>query len=121
MPDLTTLTSRERVRRLLRREPVDRLPIDLGMHPSSGISAFAYQRLRRHLGLPADTVDVHDCVQLLARVDDDIRSLINIFGHGGGFVFNQVHNIMADVPPENIVALLDTAYAASFAPAHPSP
>ena len=26
---------------------------------------------------------------------------------GGGFVFQQVHNIMADVPPENIVAMLD--------------
>jgi uroporphyrinogen decarboxylase len=28
---------------------------------------------------------------------------------GGGFVFQQVHNILADVPPENIVAMLDTA------------
>ena len=26
---------------------------------------------------------------------------------GGGFVFQQVHNIMADVPPENIVAMFD--------------
>jgi uroporphyrinogen decarboxylase len=28
---------------------------------------------------------------------------------GGGFVFQQVHNILADVPPQNIVAMLDTA------------
>ena len=26
---------------------------------------------------------------------------------GGGFVFQQIHNIMADVPPENIVAMFD--------------
>jgi len=26
---------------------------------------------------------------------------------GGGFVFQQVHNILADVPPENIVAMFD--------------
>ncbi len=78
MPLHETLTSRERVRRVLRREPVDRRPIDLGMHPSSGISAFAYQRLRRHLGLPADTVDVHDCVQMLARVDDDVRRRFHV-------------------------------------------
>ena len=26
---------------------------------------------------------------------------------GGGFVFQQVHNIMADVPPANIVAMFD--------------
>jgi uroporphyrinogen decarboxylase len=73
-----TLTSRERVLRTLRREPVDRMPIDLGMHPSSGISAFAYQRLRRHLGLPAESVRVHDCVQLLARVDEDIRRRFHV-------------------------------------------
>jgi uroporphyrinogen decarboxylase len=26
---------------------------------------------------------------------------------GGGFVFQQVHNVLADVPAENIVAMLD--------------
>jgi len=26
---------------------------------------------------------------------------------GGNFVFQQVHNILADVPPENIIAMLD--------------
>lgn len=31
---------------------------------------------------------------------------------GGGFVFQQVHNILADVPPENIIAMLDAAYEA---------
>jgi len=25
----------------------------------------------------------------------------------GGFVFQQVHNILADVPPQNIVAMFD--------------
>ena len=28
---------------------------------------------------------------------------------GGGFVFQQVHNILADVPPENIIAMFDAA------------
>ena len=27
---------------------------------------------------------------------------------------DRVHNIMGDVPPENIVAMLDTAYEESF-------
>jgi len=26
---------------------------------------------------------------------------------GGGYVFQQVHNIMADVPPANVVAMSD--------------
>jgi uroporphyrinogen decarboxylase len=34
---------------------------------------------------------------------------MDIFAPGGGFVFTQVHNIMADVPPENIVAMFDAA------------
>jgi len=32
---------------------------------------------------------------------------LEIFSKGGGFVFNTVHNIMPDVPPENIVAMFD--------------
>ena len=49
-----------------------------------------------------------------AEVAENVRKLARIFKPGGGFVFNQVHNIMGDVPPENIVAMLDTAYAESF-------
>ena len=35
------------------------------------------------------------------------RRLIDIFAPGGGFVFNTVHNILPDVPPENIVAMYE--------------
>jgi uroporphyrinogen decarboxylase len=33
---------------------------------------------------------------------------------GGGYVFNNVHNIQSGVPAENIVALFDAAYEAGF-------
>lgn len=33
---------------------------------------------------------------------------------GGGYVFNNVHNLQAGVPPENIVALYDAAYEFGF-------
>lgn len=49
-----------------------------------------------------------------AQVADNVRSLVRTFKPGGGFVFNQVHNIMGDVPPENVVAMFDTAYAEAF-------
>jgi hypothetical protein len=39
-----------------------------------------------------------------------VRQRLEVFSPGGGYVFNQVHNIQANVPPENIVAMLDTAY-----------
>ncbi|MHC4982249.1 MAG: uroporphyrinogen decarboxylase family protein [Planctomycetota bacterium] len=32
---------------------------------------------------------------------------LEILAPGGGFVFQQVHNVMADVPPENITAMFD--------------
>jgi uroporphyrinogen decarboxylase len=47
-------------------------------------------------------------------VKDNVRKLVRTFKKDGGFVFNQVHNIMGNVPAENIVAMLDTAYAESF-------
>lgn len=34
-----------------------------------------------------------------------VAECVKIMKPGGGFVFQQVHNIMADVPPENIVAM----------------
>jgi uroporphyrinogen decarboxylase len=39
------------------------------------------------------------------EVRDDVRRNIDALAPGGGFVFNTVHNIQADVPPENIVAM----------------
>jgi uroporphyrinogen decarboxylase len=42
-----------------------------------------------------------------ARVREHVRRLMDIWRPGGGYVFQQVHNIMADVPPANVVAMLD--------------
>lgn len=41
-----------------------------------------------------------------------VRQQIAILSPGGGFVFQQVHNIMADVPPENIVAMFEAVHEA---------
>lgn len=43
------------------------------------------------------------------EVAAEVKRLLDIFAPGGGYVFNQVHNIQADVLPENIVAMLETA------------
>ncbi|MDR1948251.1 MAG: methyltransferase [Spirochaetaceae bacterium] len=39
------------------------------------------------------------------EVYDHVRRMIDIFFRDGGFVFNTVHNIMPDVPAENIMAM----------------
>ncbi len=41
-------------------------------------------------------------------VHREVIELCDIFGKDGGFVFNSVHNIQANVPVENVVALFDT-------------
>jgi uroporphyrinogen decarboxylase len=47
-------------------------------------------------------------------VRQDVRANLEAFKPGGGYVFNNVHNIQAGVPPENIVALYDAAYEFGF-------
>ncbi|MBI4873364.1 MAG: methyltransferase [Acidobacteria bacterium] len=44
------------------------------------------------------------------QIRDDVRRRMDVFAPGGGFVWAQVHNILADVPAENIVEMLDAAY-----------
>lgn len=48
------------------------------------------------------------------KIRDDVRRHLEIWKPGGGYVFNNVHNIQAGVPPENIVALYDAAYEFGF-------
>ena len=45
-----------------------------------------------------------------AEVAEDVKRRVEVFSKGGGFVFNQIHNVMVDVPPENVIAMFDTAY-----------
>jgi uroporphyrinogen decarboxylase len=39
------------------------------------------------------------------QVADEVRRRVEDLAPGGGFVFNTVHNIQADVPPENLLAM----------------
>jgi len=45
-----------------------------------------------------------------AEIREHVRRNLAAFKPGGGYVFNNVHNIQAGVPPQNIVALFDAAY-----------
>jgi uroporphyrinogen decarboxylase len=48
------------------------------------------------------------------EITEHVRKNIEIFKTGGGYVFNNVHNIQVGVPPENILALFDAAYQFGF-------
>ena len=43
------------------------------------------------------------------EVRGEVAQRIRIFGPGGGYVFNPVHNIQADTPVENVVAMFAAA------------
>jgi hypothetical protein len=43
-----------------------------------------------------------------AQVREQVKSQCDILNNNGGFVFNTVHNIQANVPFENVVAMVET-------------
>lgn len=45
----------------------------------------------------------------ISEIKRHVAENIKIFAKGGGYVFNQVHNIQQDIAPERIVALYQTA------------
>ncbi len=81
------MNHRERVMAALNHVQPDRVPIDFGGHRSSGISAIAYPKLRRLLGLPERPVRVYDIVQQLAVIDEDVldRFGVDTIELGRGF------------------------------------
>lgn len=44
------------------------------------------------------------------EVAEHVREQVAILSPGGGFVFQQVHNILADVPAENVVAMYEALH-----------
>jgi uroporphyrinogen decarboxylase len=52
------------------------------------------ERLKREFGTPS-------------QVKEHVRANIETLAPGGGFVFNTIHNILPDVPPQNIIAMFE--------------
>ena len=47
-------------------------------------------------------------------VKSEVKKNVEVFKPGGGYVFNNVHNIQAGVPPANIIALYEAAFEYGF-------
>jgi uroporphyrinogen-III decarboxylase len=41
------------------------------------------------------------------EVRDQVRERIEIFAPGGGFVFSTIHNVQANTPVENLLAMFE--------------
>ena len=44
-----------------------------------------------------------------AEVESDVKKKIEAFAKGGGYILSGGHNIQADVPPENLITMIDSA------------
>jgi len=71
------MNSRERVLSAIAHKQPDKVPVDLGATPSSGISAIAYSNLMKKLGRTDLQVQIYDVVQQLAQPD---MSILDHFG-----------------------------------------
>jgi uroporphyrinogen decarboxylase len=66
------MNSRERILAALNFREPDKIPVDFGGHRSSGISAIAYARLKKALGISAGDIFVYDMIQQLAIVEQPV-------------------------------------------------
>ncbi len=70
------MNSRERIRTALRHGETDKLPVDFGASPVTGISASFIFQLREELGLERKPVKIIDPYQMLGEIDDDLKEYL---------------------------------------------
>jgi uroporphyrinogen decarboxylase len=46
----------------------------------------------------------------LEQIREDVRRRMQILAPGGGFVFNQIHNVLGDIPAEKVMAMIEAAH-----------
>lgn len=86
------MTSRERVLTSIGHRQPDRVPLDLGATPSSGISAIAYNRLKVHMGIHTGHTRVYDVVQQVVQVEDELIDRLGVDVLDVGRAFNTSKN-----------------------------
>lgn len=83
---------RERLSKALHHQQPDRVPIDFGGMPTSGIHVSCVAELRDYYGLEKRPVKVHEPFQMLGWIDEDLKEAMGIdttsvFGRGTMFGF----------------------------------
>jgi hypothetical protein len=78
-----------------------------GMHPKE-----LKEKYGKHLTFWGGGIDTQKTLPYgtPADVRKEVLHLCEVLGRDGGFVFNTVHNIQADVPVENIVAMIEALH-----------
>jgi uroporphyrinogen decarboxylase len=81
------MTSRERILSAIAHKEPDRIPVDLGATPSSGISMVAWQNLIRYLGIKQDNY-VYDVIQEVTQPEMELLDLFRVDVLDVGRYFN---------------------------------
>ena len=82
------MNSRQRILTSLNHQEPDRLPVDLGATPSSGISAIAYDNLLKYCAFEDQRNWVYDVVQQVAQPSDEVLNHFCIDAIDLGRAFN---------------------------------
>jgi hypothetical protein len=72
------MTSRERILTTASHHPPDRIPLDFGATPVTGIHVLAIENMRKHWGLPERPVKVTEPYQMLGEIEEDLVALLEI-------------------------------------------
>ena len=91
------MTSRERVMAAINHKQPDYVPLDLGATPSSGISAIAYNNLKKHLGMNYGHTRIFDVVQQVVYPEQEIIDRFGVDVIDIGRVFNEKDEDWYDV------------------------
>ncbi len=95
------MNSRERILSAIEHAEPDRIPVDLGATPSSGISAVAYGQLKGHLGISEGHTRVYDVVQQLAQPEDCILDRLGVDVVDIGRTYNDLDSDWYDIKLAN--------------------
>jgi len=107
------MTSRERVLTVINHEQPDRIPVVIGANNATGIKMKPYQGIKDLAGIQAPDKYIYAWPELglpfgsVAEVREEVRRVMQILGPGGGCMIGPVHTVMNDVPPQNILAMVD--------------
>lgn len=111
------MTSRERVLTTLEHKEPDRVPVDLGAWPETGIMAVAYKNFKELLGIKGGKIRVYDLFQQLAQPEEQVLKRI---GADAVFLFKEPDRWkpgkLTDGSPCEVPDVIDFVNRAPFNP-----
>ena len=72
------MTSKERIKASLNHKSPDRVPVDFGATPVTGIHVLAISKLRNYFGLEEKPVKVIEPYQMLGEIDEELAEILGI-------------------------------------------